>query len=126
MNPAESAPDHHRTWTTYTLAWQTESASDRLALLARSLHPECRYADPLADVIGWPALSAYMHDLQQQIPGVHFVATRFITHHRCSMAQWQMRDAREAVLSEGVSFGEYAADGRLIRMNGFFDTPPAG
>lgn len=57
---------------------------------------------------------------------MHFVATRFISHHRCSMAQWQMRDAHEAVLSEGASFGEYEADGRLIRMNGFFDTHSAG
>ena len=126
MNTTATVSGHQQTWSSYTLAWQAQSAADRQALLARSLHPECRYADPLADVIGWPALSAYMHDLQQQIPGVHFVTTRFISHHRCSMAQWQMRDAHEAVLSEGMSFGEYEADGRLIRMNGFFDTPPAG
>ena len=29
------------------------------------------------------------------------------------------------VLGEGISYGEYADDGRLRTMTGFFDTPSA-
>ena len=113
------------TWATYTAAWKAGSDEEREALLGRAVQPDCHYADPLVQVEGWPALSAYMADLQRQVPGMHFVTRRFSVHHGRSMAQWHMLDAQAQVVGEGTSFGEYAADGRLRRMTGFFDVPAA-
>ena len=111
------------TGATYTAAWKAASDTERQALLARAVGPDCHYADPLMQVDGTPALSAYMADLQRQVPGVHFETRRFIVHHGRSMAQWHMLDAQEQVIGEGTSFGEYAEDGRLRRMTGFFEVP---
>ncbi|WP_088278682.1 nuclear transport factor 2 family protein [Ideonella sp. A 288] len=113
------------TWSAYSAAWQAGSPAERQALFTQALHADCRYEDPLTQAVGWPALSAYMQDLQRQIPGVHFVVQRFRAHHRRSAAEWQMRDGQNHVLGDGVSFGEYAPDGKLLRMTGFFDLPPA-
>lgn len=113
------------TWDTYTAAWRADSEATRQDLLAHSVHPDCHYADPLVQAAGWPALTAYMRDLQQQIPGVHFVTQQFIAHHQKSMARWQMVDGQAQVLGEGVSFGEYTTEGMLLRMTGFFEVPAA-
>ena len=61
------------TWATYTAAWKAGSDAERQALLGRAVQPDCHYADPLVQVEGHQALSAYMVDLQRQVPGVHFV-----------------------------------------------------
>ena len=113
------------TWTTYTAAWKAGSDEERQALLGRSVQPDCHYADPLVQVEGWPALSTYVAVLQRPVPGVHFVTRRFIVHHGRSMAQWHMLDGQARTVGEGVSFGEYADDGRLRRMTGFFELPGA-
>lgn len=113
------------TWATYTAAWQAGADAERQALLARAVGPDCHYADPLVQLQGTQALSAYMQDLQRQVPGVHFATRRFMVHHGRSMAQWHMLDGRAQVVGEGISFGEYAEDGRLRRMTGFFDVPAA-
>ena len=113
--------DFESTWAAYTAAWKAGTDAERQALLAQALGPDCRYADPLVQLDGTQALSAYMQDLQRQVPGVHFVTQRFIGHHGCSMAQWHMLDGQARVVGEGTSFGEYAADGRLRRMTGFFE-----
>jgi hypothetical protein len=76
-------------------------------------------------VAGHQALSAYMADLQRQMPGVHFVTRRFTVHHGRSMAQWHMLDGQARPMGDGVSFCEYADDGRLRRMTGFFEVPAA-
>jgi hypothetical protein len=113
------------TWATYTAAWKAGSDAERQALLGRAVQPDCHYADPLVQVEGHQALSAYMVDLQRQVPGVHFVTRRFAVHHGRSMAQWHMRDGQARTVGEGVSFGEDADDGRLRRMTGFFEVPSA-
>lgn len=122
---AAMSTDFAATWAIYTAAWKAGTDDERQALLDRAVHADCHYADPLVQVEGHRPLSAYMADLQRQVPGVHFVTQRFIVHHGRSMAQWQMRDGVDRVVGEGVSFGEYAEDGRLRRMTGFFDLPPA-
>ncbi len=111
------------TWATYTAAWKAGCEAERHALLAKAVGPGCHYADPLVQLDGTQALSAYMQDLQRQVPGLHFVTRRFMVHHGRSLAQWQMLDGRAQVVGEGTSFGEYAADGRLQRMTGFFEVP---
>jgi hypothetical protein len=117
--------DFESTWATYTAAWKAGSDEQRRALLGRAVQADCHYADPLVQAEGWQALSDYMGDLQRQVPGVHFVTGRFTVHHGRSMAQWRMLDGQARTVGEGVSFGEYAADGRLRRMTGFFEIPSA-
>lgn len=111
------------TWETYMAAWNTPSATDKHALFARCLASDCVYADPLAHTRGWNELVDYMNDFHRQVPGGRFLLNQFSAHHDGSLATWNMVGGDGAVLGNGMSYGEYTADGRLVKMVGFFDTP---
>lgn len=115
--------DHRQVWERYALSWKVTTAEEKRALYAESLSPECVYTDPMQRCAGFEELEAYMLAFHQQIPGGHFVTRRFRTHHDKSIAEWDMCGADGQVLGDGVSFGEYDAQGRLLRMTGFFDVP---
>lgn len=115
--------EHEKIWETYVASWRATCPDEKRAAYARSLSPECVYTDPLMQARGWDELLAYMQSFHEQLPGAHFVTKEFEAHHDRSLAKWEMRDANEKVLGEGVSYGEYAPDGKLRSMTGFFDTP---
>ncbi len=115
--------DKRAIWEQYVSAWKATAAADKHAALAGSVDPTCIYRDPLVCAEGHEALVEYMLGLHQQLPGAHFETTYFLAHHDRSIAKWNMRDGGGAIVGEGVSYGEYAAAGRLVAMTGFFETP---
>ena len=117
---------HKDTWETYTKSWSVTDTSNRFQLFEQSLSPDCVYTDPLMQVTGYDQLSNYMSELHKNVPGVAFVTTDFKNHHDRSLTHWNMVDGNGNVLSQGVSYGLYGADGRLMQMTGFFDLPDAG
>ena len=126
MNPSTSTSspdDFRRTWEAYSAAWKPDNAAQRRSLFEQALHRDCEYRDPLTHAVGWDALDVYIQDFHRQVPGGHFVTTWFVAHHDRSIATWEMRGADASVLGQGVSYAEYAGDGKLRAMNGFFDTP---
>ena len=120
MNKTEQ---HRRTWETYTSAWQVPGAEAKALALQASVDAGCVYRDPLTSVEGHAALIDYMIDFHRQVPGGAFKTTSFRAHSARSVATWQMCDAGGSVIGEGISYGEYAADGKLLAMAGFFDVP---
>lgn len=120
MNKTEQ---HQRTWETYTAAWQAPGAEAKALALQASVDAGCVYRDPLTSVEGHAALIDYMVGFHQQVPGGSFRTTSFRAHSARSVATWHMCDAAGAVIGEGISTGEYAADGKLLAMTGFFDVP---
>jgi hypothetical protein len=120
---SDPAAGFRDTWEVYTAAWRPENAAQRRRLFAQVLREDCEYRDPLVHAAGWDALEAYVQDFHRQVPGGHFVTIWFATHHGRSVAKWEMRGADAAVLGHGVSYAEYAGDGKLRAMNGFFDAP---
>lgn len=110
-------------WETYTASWKTDSAADRQALFSESLDPACTYSDPLISAQGWEQLTTYMEDFHRQVPGGHFATHYFASHHRQSIAKWNMVDGDGQVIGEGVSYGRYNDKDQLISMTGFFETP---
>jgi hypothetical protein len=107
-------------WETYAQAWSRVDQVRRRQLLDQSVSPECIYTDPLIQVQGYDALSNYMESIQKNTPGIKFVTTGFQEHHDQSLAQWNMVDSEDKILSPGASFARYDADGRLKQMTGFF------
>ena len=119
-----SKTEHRQhTWETYASAWKAADADSKARFLQASVDPQCVYRDPLTRAEGHAALVDYMLDFHKQVPGGHFETTSFRTHGDCSAATWHMCDAKGSVLGEGVSYGEYGADGKLLAMTGFFDLP---
>lgn len=122
--PEASGTKTRDVWERYVSAWKASSKAAKLAALAGSVDTACTYRDPLAVAIGHEQLVAYMLDFHRQVPGGHFVTTYFQAHHDRSIAKWNMVDGSGRVIGDGVSFGEYSAEGRLVTMTGFFEPPP--
>ncbi len=114
--------DHEKTWEIYAASWKVMSAEDKRDLYKQSLNPDCVYTDPMTRARGWKELETYMLDFHQRVPGGYFATVEFMTHHDQSIAKWEMRDANETVLGDGVSYGAYDESGRLVSMTGFFET----
>ena len=113
--------DHRAAWEAYASIWKLEGAAAKKAACARALDPDCIYRDPLMQCRGFDELVDYMVKFHQQVPGGHFVTTKFEVHHGRSLAHWNLVAGHGTVLDTGVSYGEYGADGRPTVMTGFFE-----
>ncbi|MEM7158661.1 MAG: nuclear transport factor 2 family protein [Myxococcota bacterium] len=113
------------TWDRYVATWKVESVSDTRALFEGILDPDCRYTDPLGATRGWDDLISYMTEFHRQMPGSHFVTTRFLSHNNRSVAAWNMVGRDGSVLGDGISYGEYNDAGQLVTMTGFYEWPNA-
>lgn len=111
------------TWETYAKSWAAASAQEKTEALRQACDPACIYRDPNAQVEGQPDLVRYQLGFHQQVPGGHFITHYFQEHHDRSIAKWNMYDANENLLGDGVSFGQYSPEGKLIAMTGFFEQP---
>jgi hypothetical protein len=120
-----SMAEPRNVWDLYTSAWQKPDAAAKTLALEASVNADCVYRDPLIKAEGHAALVQYMLGFHQQVPGGFFKTTSFRAHSSRSIATWQMCNAQGAAMSEGVSYGEYGEDGKLLTMTGFFDPPPA-
>jgi hypothetical protein len=116
---------YQTTWEAYASSWQVASAQDKRALYEQCLAPDCEYNDPLIKTKGHDELLAYMLGFHQQIPGGHFVTKYFRAHNNQSIVRWDMKTGDGTVVGEGISYGKYNAQGKLIAMTGFFDPPSA-
>lgn len=112
-----------RTWDTYTSAWQAPDAEGKTLALEASVDAACVYVDPLTRAEGRDALVAYMTDFHRQVPGGFFRTTSFRAHSARSVTTWEMCSADGSAIGDGISYGEYGPNGRLLAMTGFFDVP---
>ena len=114
--------DTRAVWDCYVSSWNAESGAERRALFADCLAPDCVYRDPHSVARGWDELGETMANFHGRLPGAHFVTTHFWDHHGRCGARWQLLSAADVALGEGISYGEYDGQQRLVAMNAFFDT----
>lgn len=114
--------DYRDTWERYAEAWKAPDRQGKLDALEASTDRKCVYRDPLASTEGHAALTEYMLQFHQQVPGGHFETTYFLAHHERSIARWNMRSGDGTVIGVGISYGEYGPSGKLVAMTGFFET----
>jgi hypothetical protein len=119
----KTADDRRAIWETYAAAWKATTVESKLAAIAESVSPACTYRDPTSQREGHAQLLEHMVEFHAQVPGGHFETKYFLAHHDRSIARWNMLSASGDVLGEGISYGEYGADGKLLTMTGFFETP---
>jgi len=118
--------DARATWERYAESWKVSGAAAKRALHETCLAPNCTYTDPLVVAQGRDALVEYMLEFHHQVPGGHFVTDHFLAHHDRGIARWRMVGGDGTTLSDGISYCEYDADGRLRAMTGFFEPPGRG
>lgn len=110
-------------WERYVGSWNAAGAAEREALFRQCLAPGCVYRDPDTEARGWEALGGWMAAFHEQMPGTRFVTDTFSAHHGRSVARWRMLNAAGVQLGEGISYGEYDDEQRLVAMTVFFDPP---
>jgi hypothetical protein len=110
-----------KVWEIYAQAWKEASYEAKAAALQQSASPDCVYTDPLAIARGHAELIQYMVEFHKQVPGGHFLLVYFLDHHNVSIARWNMAAGDGTVIGEGISYGRYGDDGKLVAMTGFFE-----
>lgn len=108
---------------TYGAAWNEMDRAKRLAMLAEVWSAESRYLDPNVEVTGPEALSDYIDQVHDAIPGARLVLEGEIEeHHGHLRFHWAIIGANDQRLMSGVDFAVLAADSRLARIVGFINS----
>ena len=117
--------DRKAAWLAYAQAWKEETREAKQRLLQQSVAPNCVYTDPNTIQHGHDALSDYMLAYHQQVPGGWFDTFYFLTHHDVSIARWRAMTGDNKVLGEGISWGRFSEEDKLVAMTGFFEPQPS-
>lgn len=108
----------------FCAAWNATQAVERDRLLERSFSQHGTYTDPDSHVASRAALSDSIGLVLSRTPGARITCSHAQVHHDTMRMAWVMVDANGKELLRGVDFGEFADDGRLRRIIGFFDPAP--
>lgn len=106
-------------WRRYASTWSLEGR-ERQAELEACVALEVSYADPGTEIQGLAPFLAYMEAFQGGFPGHSFRIRAVEAHHGSSLARWDLLDAAGNPVMPGLSFGQVGADGRFLRLRGFF------
>jgi hypothetical protein len=109
----------------YGAAWLEPDEDQRRQLLAQAWADDGTYTDPLRHAEGRDALNQAIAGFQQRRPGERITLTSGADHHHGMVRfAWKWYAADGSTILEGVDFGEFASDGRLRRIVGFFGPMP--
>jgi hypothetical protein len=106
-----------RPWDRYAATWSLDPAA-RASELPACVTGDVSYCDPNGLLQGQQALSDYMADFQDSVPGGSFAIRSVLHHHDRSMARWTLRGPDGHALQTGTSFGLLASEGRLQAITG--------
>ena len=110
----------------YAAAWNETDASARLTLLQGAWADDGVYCDPTALVKGRDALVAHIGDFHAGSPGARIDAASGVDgHHGWIRFAWTMVAPDGATVVDGFDVAELDADGRIVRLVGFFGPFPA-
>ena len=105
----------------YCAAWNEPDLDKRRALLADSITEDAVYIDPTVEVVGIEALMRHISRVGEMYPGSHLaLRTGVDRHHDVARFGWRRVLADATTRPESVDFVEFATDGRLSRILGFF------
>ena len=112
--------------TAYGQAWLAVDEDERAALLEVAWAPDAVYCDPLERLKGREALGRHIGATQAALAGGQIAVTSTpVRHHDSAFFRWTMTDPSGATVLTGFDVVQLAADGRIARLHGFFDTDTA-
>lgn len=106
-------------WDRYAATW-SKPEGERLEELQACVVDGVVNCDPRSLAEGCAALSDYMGEFQNALPGGRFEITSVIDHHGRMLAHWTLRSANGDELQAGASYALVSGDGRLLSISGFF------
>ena len=111
--------------TQYMAAWNEPDAGARENLLEQCWSDAGAYLDPRAALTGRDALARHIAAIQASRPGARLEFMSGIdVHHNVVRFLWRLVRADGSFGDISIDFGEVGADGRLVRIVGFFGAPP--
>jgi hypothetical protein len=109
----------------YVAAWNEADSGKRRMLLETSWAENGIYSDPTAQVSGREALVQHLGKLIERFADQRVLLTSGVDeHHGLIQFTWARVGSDGRKIRQGIDFGEVAADGRLVRITGFFGPPP--
>jgi len=105
----------------YVAAWNEAVADERGRMLGEVMSEESRYLDPNVELDSRSALDGYIGEVLSRYPGRRIVRTSEVdVHHTVGRFHWRLIKADGTRGQESVDFVEFARDGRIARVIGFF------
>jgi hypothetical protein len=111
----------------YVSLWQEDQHEAAIAeVLATCWTEDGTYTDPQAGVIrGRQAMIGFVKGFFRQFPNASIAATsRVDSHNGSARFGWSIQRRDGTVVLEGVDFVDFAEDGRIRRIHGFFGPLP--
>ncbi|MBA2672778.1 DUF3291 domain-containing protein [Ramlibacter sp.] len=105
----------------YVGAWNEPEAGTRTQMLAQVMTDDGTYLDPVKVATGRAALVEYIGQVQAKYPGGRVVRTSTVdVHHHACRFHWCVAKADGTRLPESLDIVDFARDGRIRRVLGFF------
>ena len=105
----------------YIDAWNEPLADRRGQILSQVMTDESRYVDPNRELDSRAGLVEYIGEVLNQAPGRRILRTSEVdAHHLHGRFNWCLVHADGTRAPESVDFIEFATDGRIHRVTGFF------
>lgn len=105
----------------YIDAWNEPQADKRRQILAQAMTDDGAYADPARKTDNRAGLVECIGDVLDEDPGRRIVRTSDVdVHHLVCRFNWRLVKADGTRTPESVDFIDFATDGRIDRVTGFF------
>ena len=122
--PSIGAEQARRCVDSYIDAWNEPQADKRRQILAHAMTDDGAYADPARKTDSRAELVKCIGDILDQEPGRRIVRTSDVdVHHLVCRFNWRLVKADGTRAPESVDFIDFATDGRIHRVTGFFGRP---
>jgi hypothetical protein len=120
-----STTDITATVDAYLSAWNEPDPQRRAELIGRVWSEQGRLIDPPVGGEGHAAIGEIAGAMHEHYPGHRFRRVSDVdAHHDHLRFAWELVSPDGAVALTGLDVGELAADGRLLRVTGFFGDLP--
>jgi len=121
MSQHAAALTPHEIVDLYCAAWSDPDAVRRKQLLYAACVAHVGYIDPRARTSTADELLEHIAGILARRPGATVARTSAVDeHHGLARFCWHVVDADGAVLLDGLDIVEFAADGKIARVIGFF------
>ena len=111
--------------TQYVAAWNEVDLATRQKLLEQCWAEGGVYVDPGVELTGRTQLTQHISKVQAGRPGARLEFMSGVdVHHNVVRFLWRLVRADGTTGDTSIDFGEIGADGRLIKITGFFGAAP--
>lgn len=119
--PGIGADHARRCVDAYIDAWNEPQADKRRQILTQVMTDDCAYADPTKRLDSRTGLDECIDEILGKDPGRRIVRTSEVdAHNLFCRFNWRMVKTDSTHGPESIDFVEFAEDGRIRRVTGFF------